>query len=267
MVTPDMAKLWLKNNEGNRNLSDSAVERYVSDMKRGTWKPNTDSIGITKSGQLIQGQHRLTAVVESECTVLMLVTYGYGDDVFSVLDRGRGRSFADQLRSAGEVNVSVLGAVLTCGASFQQGVGVRGNWTLNNPRITDTDRSAYLAQNPSIRNSVSYYGNTKYVRSTGLTKTVLAFSHHLILREAGAEAAAMFMHQLVTQDRESISGTIRSVLRYIQNTPGAGSGELSLTAVIWAWNHWSAGREVSAVRINKDEIRKAMPKISKTLSR
>lgn len=73
-VTPQLAAKWLEDLAPNQqDLCDGRVLRYVYDMRRGLWRPNFNPILFNMEGQLENGQHRLTAVVESRRVVRMLV--------------------------------------------------------------------------------------------------------------------------------------------------------------------------------------------------
>lgn len=96
-VTPEMAKDFLLLNEGNRKVRKSLVRTYADAMRRGEWVPTHQGIAISGNQRLIDGQHRLLAVVESGCAVSMLLTTGCDEDSFKVLDGGLKRTIADQL--------------------------------------------------------------------------------------------------------------------------------------------------------------------------
>jgi len=95
-ITPTMAKAMLEKNTSNRKISDTTVEAYVSDMINGRWKSNTaETIKISSNGRILDGQHRLEAVIRSEKTIKFTVAYGVDEGVFDVLDTGKIRSSAD----------------------------------------------------------------------------------------------------------------------------------------------------------------------------
>lgn len=54
-----------------------------------------ESIIISSNGRLLDGQHRLRAVVESNASVPMRIETGWDESVFSVLDRGAPRTVSD----------------------------------------------------------------------------------------------------------------------------------------------------------------------------
>lgn len=93
-VTPEMAREWLKKNANNRTVRPNRVKLYSELMKNGQWDLTGQGISITADGTLIDGQHRLFAILRSQCTVKMLVVFdaqkSYGYDcgaVRSVSDR------------------------------------------------------------------------------------------------------------------------------------------------------------------------------------
>lgn len=128
-VTPAKAADWLKNNFGNRPVKDDVVVAYARDMVSGQWVPTHQGIAFNDLDQLIDGQHRLRAVVMSGATVRMMVTFGLPSKIegremttMDCVDRGRTRSVADQLTiqhgfKYGSLTASICAALasLCCG--------------------------------------------------------------------------------------------------------------------------------------------------------
>ena len=96
-ITPEKAKEWLKLNKVNRNLNRGTVVAYAEDMKNGRWDTNTTAcIALSKTGELKDGQHRLSAIIMANKPISMWVARGVGDKV--VFDCGRNRSLTDFMR-------------------------------------------------------------------------------------------------------------------------------------------------------------------------
>ena len=72
-VTPEIAARWLKNNGKNRSLSIAHVKRLAASMAAGRWSLNGQTISFDDQGRLLDGQHRLSAVVMSGVTVDMAI--------------------------------------------------------------------------------------------------------------------------------------------------------------------------------------------------
>jgi hypothetical protein len=68
-VDPATAESWLAKNPNNRNLRVPVVQSYARDMVSGNWMLNGETIKFDQSGKLIDGQHRLSAVVTADVTV------------------------------------------------------------------------------------------------------------------------------------------------------------------------------------------------------
>lgn len=75
-ITPELAESWLAQNTFNRPVSMRVVRRYAADMASGSWHLNHQGVAFDSAGVLVDGQHRLHAIIRSGCTVSMMVTWG-----------------------------------------------------------------------------------------------------------------------------------------------------------------------------------------------
>ncbi len=102
LITPALAAQYLETNVGNqRKISVLAAGRYISSMKKGLWRVNGEAIKFDTNGALCDGQHRLTACINSDCSFETLVIRGLDPSVFDSLDTGKQRSAGDVLRTMG----------------------------------------------------------------------------------------------------------------------------------------------------------------------
>lgn len=102
-ITPAMAEEWLDTetiNIANRGLSKDTVQRYAHDMLTGNWMVG-EPIMFDWEGVLIDGQHRLAAVIESGTEQDMQVSTGHDPEVRLRLNTGKSRNAQDALRIAG----------------------------------------------------------------------------------------------------------------------------------------------------------------------
>lgn len=101
-VTPEQACRWLEGNVHNRPVLSPHVTRLARDMKAGRWRLTHQGIAFDTDGILIDGQHRLWAVIEANVTVKMRVFYNEAPQNRHVLDSGQRRSNLDILRITGQ---------------------------------------------------------------------------------------------------------------------------------------------------------------------
>jgi hypothetical protein len=113
LITPTMAKKLLEKNISNRRLKQKTVEKYTKDMQLGIWKEDTgELIKISISGYLLDGQHRLYAIVKSNISQKMHVGTDLPDEVFKVIDTGSSRNSADIFHIDGIANSNTIPSII-----------------------------------------------------------------------------------------------------------------------------------------------------------
>lgn len=100
LITPERAREYLKKNRGNRTIKNRWVETYARDMASGAWKLTHQGIAFDKDGFLVDGQHRLLAIIRANKPIYMMVSRDLEPDTRLVLDQGVNRSAVDALKIA-----------------------------------------------------------------------------------------------------------------------------------------------------------------------
>jgi hypothetical protein len=111
-IGPAKAESYLKTMAANRKLWADTVVKYARDMTRGCWRLNGDSIRFDEEGALVDGQHRLHAVISSGVTISTLVVRGIPVGANVVMDDGRKRRPGDYLQIMGVPNANSMSAAL-----------------------------------------------------------------------------------------------------------------------------------------------------------
>jgi hypothetical protein len=96
-ISPELARQWLNLNIGNRPASQAHVAKLERFIREGKWKMTGDPIRFSKTGKLIDGQHRLQAILNSGSTVQCVVMRDLEDEIFNVIDSGKSRQKSDIL--------------------------------------------------------------------------------------------------------------------------------------------------------------------------
>lgn len=108
-VSPEKAAKWLeRNHPNNREIAYGRVAGFANDMRDGHWKVTHQGIAFDAEGRLIDGQHRLTAVIQSGATVRMMVVWNVGS-FGDPIDCGRPRSLATLAQAPSKVVALVNG--------------------------------------------------------------------------------------------------------------------------------------------------------------
>lgn len=113
-VDKKLAESWLNMNTNNyRKLNDRHVTMLARDMRNKEFGFTNATIAFDKNGQLVDGQHRLTAIVKADVALPMIVVFDMpiGSASDPSLDTGKKRSTADHLQNRHIANAKDVAAV------------------------------------------------------------------------------------------------------------------------------------------------------------
>lgn len=112
-ITPEIALEMLKCNIRNRRLDANIVLSYADMMIKGKWKPNGDAIRFSNSRVLLDGQHRLSAIVKSRKPQNIIIVSELEDEVFGTIDQQKTRTAGDILGRENIKNSNYISAIIT----------------------------------------------------------------------------------------------------------------------------------------------------------
>jgi len=126
-ISPEWARQQLEHNSNNRRLKPSVVESYSAEMKAGRWAPGVAVVAIDWNGQLVNGQHTLSAIVQSNTPIIVTLKTGVDPASFAAYDQQTKRGGRDVLGLLGYQNARDLAAAIRWDV-------VLGNGTYGEPR-------------------------------------------------------------------------------------------------------------------------------------
>lgn len=140
VVTPKMAAEFLKLNVCNRKFKQHIANHYAMLMNRGEWsQTSTQGIDISVSGLLMNGQHRLSAIVKSGVSVNMFVHENVPDENFKTMDTGAKRSMTDIIDIAGVENPKSVSAIITKFLILKNNSGRSGTYNKGKTGLSAND--------------------------------------------------------------------------------------------------------------------------------
>jgi len=146
-INPAQAAELLTRNTHNRKIRHGVVEKYVREIKNGEWFPSASGIGFDGTGTLVDGQHRLKAIVDSNTSATLCCVIGLPRAVQEKVDRQAKRSLVDCFTLSGLVTAGAPEVSLgTCLARI-----VLGGTVGRNVDIADVDvKEALSNHRPAI---------------------------------------------------------------------------------------------------------------------
>ena len=236
-ITPQVAVNYLTKNTHNRAVRQRHLEKLVHAMKNGQWQVVGDPIRFSKSGVLLDGQHRLSAVITSATPQKMYVIRGLPDESFSVIDQGKNRSGMDILHLAGYKNVAGLAAALAL--LYRVKVGALNFGTLYSVIPTAQDLVEMAGEHPGLETSVTYINGSRLKRMGSLS--VYAFCHFLFSK-IDQDKSTRFFDDLVSGEnltKENVVYHLRErLVREKKNVGLEWKKGMLLAMVIKAWNKY-----------------------------
>jgi hypothetical protein len=244
-VTPEIASAWLGQNHGNRNQRRHKVDQYARDLAAGTWMTTGDPIRFDWNDRLIDGQHRLEAVVSSGVTMFTLVVRGLDPRVQDVLDQGAKRSAADALIFNGASGVATIIAAaanvadaVETGRVSRYGDAVKAN--LTNSEVLD-----WYSDNRDIEHAAVFA--SKIARKIKCTPSPLAYA---IFRTEQQDATVAFnffndLSELRTNGKGDPRFALLDALRRLDDKgASAKTAGSQLSLIFRAWNAHRAGKRL-----------------------
>lgn len=125
VVTPELAHMMLERNAKNRVITKSHVKHLTAQMAAGTFRDTPQPISFDWTGRLLDGQHRLMAIIAAGVDVQLRVFFGEDPDIFSVMDTGRKRTASDNVSIIGVENASNIAALIRCELAIANGANSR----------------------------------------------------------------------------------------------------------------------------------------------
>ncbi len=243
-VSPAIAAEWLALNTHNRHPRRNVVMAYAADMGGGHWQFNGDAIRFAADGALLDGQHRLQAIIEADVVLPLLIVRGLTRSAQETVDGGAKRMFSDVLKLRGEANSTNLAAVIRRVTLWE--AGARRSEV--NVQATNAQMSETLEKYPWLRDIIVPAKAT--AEGSHLTPSVAGLCWWLFTRIDGEDADA-FMARLRDGQNLAAHDPVYELRQAIAKTQAGSMGSRSpiyLTAVtIKAWNAYRRGEQVGSI--------------------
>lgn len=136
-ITPAKAQEYLRTSRGNRPISKVYVRSYADTMKKGAWMLNGVPIIFDTEGHLLDGHHRLLAVIEANIPVRFDVRRGAPEEAFTTYDTGRHRNLGQILAMQNVKHYNLVGSIVSANETLLR----LGRLCANNSKVVETRRT------------------------------------------------------------------------------------------------------------------------------
>jgi hypothetical protein len=240
IVNSELAQSYLAINTTNRPLNSRVVDQLASEMRAGFWRTNGDAIRISKSNVLLDGQHRLSAIVKSGVPLEMVVVTDLDDDVFHTIDTGDMRDACDVMSISGYKSVALRAGALRIIDAYDRPESDVKKRYINNREIL-----LLAASHLDLDKSLAYGRQPER-----LLPPSTAVAAHYIFSRIDSIKADEFMRQVMNGDRltdRCPSYALRRRLILNSQSKAKLPSLYILALTIKGWNAFRRGKEVGVL--------------------
>lgn len=260
LVTPAVAEQLLRNNIKNRALSRTNLQRLVDQMNDGEWQEETgESIKIASDGTLLDGQHRLTAIIQSGKSYEFLIISNLPNEAFNVIDTGKIRSSGDSLHIMGVKNYTNVAAMIKKYLYLKNGKyhNKQTDSLASTTKIVEEYRNA-----PEQWGNIFKRSNQLYLQSNRMIQQPMIGAFIKYLSETEPDECDVFFQKLCSgigiEDERDPIYILRNMLIENQISDKKMMVSAKNAYLIVTWNSFLQGKKYSAMpwKYLKDEMPK-----------
>lgn len=240
-ISPTTAAAWLAHNTHNRTLNRVTVAVYARDMKAGRWHFTGEAVKWSTGGVLLDGQHRLAAIIEADVPVKMVVVRGLVPESQDAMDTGRRRTAGDALGLHGEKRATNLAAT----AKLILTDGDRRNYRPTQPEVL-----ALIAEDPAIRIIVNDILPPLQIKVT--TLSLQAYVYWRLDRIDSSDTAKFFDALSTLADLPAGSPVLalhKRLSAHVRQSSSQIYRQEVCTYFFQAWNAWRKGETRAIVKL------------------
>jgi hypothetical protein len=238
-ITPRKAEQWLRVNKTNRKIHSRKVESYANDMAANRWRLTAETMQFSDEGKLLNGQHRLLAIIKADVSVTILVARGLDPDAQKVMDSGTARTFSDQLSIQGILNPTLVASAARLARAAER---TGGYGDLRAVQVTHSELEDFLDRNPDLLDAASSQAKT-WAKGMNCVPSIVAYANWRLSRIDDAAAKDFF--EAASSPAGHVKGSpilamrvrFEKAVRDRERLPEAAT----LSLIFRAWNHYRNG--------------------------
>lgn len=243
ILNPGLAGVLLERNPDNRGIRQAKALQYEADMREGRWTFNGEPLIISKDGLINDGQHRLRAMVEANCTLPMLFVFGVERETRLTVDQGAVRTAGDFLGMEGVENAKAAASIAKLVIAIERERGARlcrENEVGSTPVRLRVERDSKIGE-------AAYYAMSQYKFARSLAPPAVIGTAFYLLSDVHPEDAKIYMDQVCVGEelrRDSPAYAARDALISLGNRRAA-----KLEVIFRGWVKHRAGEPLKIAKV------------------
>jgi hypothetical protein len=243
-VTPGLASIILAKNDHNRNIRPAKLAQFAADMRKGRWAFNGEPIILAKTGELNDGQHRLSALVDANVTIPLVIVFGVERDTRTTVDQGAARKASDYLHMEGEKNAATLAGLVRLSIAYERS---GYDSIMNSNLVTNAEVLARARSDELAKEAAEFAQGTARVASAFASPSVIGFCYYTFAVESSVEAKD-YMTQVCGGEGLKRSDPAYAVRERLLSL-GQRNREMRTEIIFRGWNAYRRGGTLTIAKV------------------
>jgi hypothetical protein len=265
-IDPTTALIMLQKNKKNRAQNKNNIQFYTQEMNANNWQCNGEGVIIDQNGNIMDGQHRLEAIVLSGKSQAFVVTRGVQRKAYTTMNQGSKRTTGQILNQAGNTYGNDLSAIVRIVHHYNtQNFTRLGKTGRISPTTTQTLLANYRKSHNTIDDSLLFAKATCKKKFACPFRPNYIASLHYILSQIDQADADFFIEYLTTgvinenyvyainpkKSLNVVCGELNTIRNHFITLKSANSALIksrhyTIGTLINCWNRFQKGTKVSA---------------------
>lgn len=270
-ITPAKAVEYRETSRGNRPMSKTTIRSYADTMKKGKWLLNGVPIIFDDEGHIIDGHHRVEAIILAGIPVQMAVCRGVPAQAFVTIDQGRGRHLGQLLAMQQVTHYNAVASIVHGVKNLVlYGRFYTNQNAMNHRKFTNADFYDEFVRDAEGYQEAANYARELYSKARILKLSWIGSLYYYLshtggydkeyvetffnavcsLETSGIEAADMLRNYIIRSERiNGEGGKNRNQLRV----------DYLFAIVCKSWNNYVEGKHVKCLKY--DTVREDYPRL------
>ena len=249
LITPDKARQYLAYNTNNRNLRKAHVEKIANDIKHGRWIYNSATIVFNGDGTLLDGQHRLAAIIDADMPVKAAVARGVAKAAMPTIDANVARTASDAIHLVG------VGYAHRIAAAARMLITLKEGRHMSQRKMSNSEILEFMKKHPRLADTC-VEAEAARVLPGSIVATWLYLAKHVSgMQQEADEALSVLVSGAPKYQGDPIHVFRERVIRMPAGMKSHHKQRLFLTwTLAAAWNDFLAGETATICRIRQSEV-------------
>lgn len=249
VVTPEIAEEWLSTMGVNRRLNETHLQGLTLAMTEGRWHDDGTPIRFNDDGELIDGQHRLTAIASTDSTYTFMVVRGVQNSAMTTLDTGKSRTRGDVLTIHDPELKDSVAVAATATIALRWVNGARG-LHLRNAYVSNDAIVRFYDLNKDTIIHANRVGARVARAMRGVTHQAMSLCAWLF-EQIDPEDAAFFWERVIDGVGLEEGSPMLALRRYFDRESKSAranpNASIASAVTIKAWNAYREGKKIQVI--------------------